>query len=104
MYNEWIGKLRGNALFAHIDADELGRMLACLRPKTVRYKKNEIIAAGGSAYDGIGIVITGEVLITRENAAGDRLIMQKLASGRLFGETFAFAQVDTWPVTIVAAG
>jgi CRP-like cAMP-binding protein len=103
MFTEWIDRLRGNALFAHIDADELNRMLTCLRPRVTRYRKNEIITAGGSDYDGMGIVIAGEVLVTRENAAGDRLIMQKLKAGSLFGETFAFAGVDAWPVTIVAA-
>lgn len=89
-------------LFGTIDIEALRDMLTCLKPKTQCYDKNEVIAIAGEPFKGVGIVLTGEVLITKDNAAGNRVVMAKLGPGNIFGEMIAFTPVRKWPATVQA--
>ncbi|SHK19024.1 Crp/Fnr family transcriptional regulator [Tepidibacter formicigenes] len=103
MYTKWLNKLKNVKLFENIELDELNRMLICLKPKIVSYKKKEYITIVENKFTGIGIVIQGEVVVTKENTAGDRVIMTKLKENSIFGEVIAFSNDDKWPVTVIAS-
>ncbi|SHH38785.1 Crp/Fnr family transcriptional regulator [Tepidibacter thalassicus] len=103
MYTKWLNKLKNVKLFENIELDELNRMLICLKPKIAYYKKKEYITIAENEFTGIGIVIQGEVVVTKENAAGDRVIMAKLKENSIFGEVIAFSNDDKWPVTVIAS-
>lgn len=89
-------------LFHGIGSDELKTMLNCLNPKIKSYDKNEFITVAGDDFSGLGIVISGEAVITKENAAGNRVIIAKIGLGDMFGETAAFSGGGIWPATVVA--
>lgn len=95
-------KLAGCILFQEINPEELKIMLDCLQPEVREYKKNQFISLAGEKYTGLGIVLSGEVVISKENAAGDRVIMEILGPGGLFGEMAAFAGNGLWPATVIA--
>ncbi|QXM05385.1 Crp/Fnr family transcriptional regulator [Crassaminicella indica] len=103
MYAKWLDKLKNVKLFENIESDELNRMLLCLKPKVVFYKKKEYVTMSEDEFIGIGIVIKGEVIVTKENAAGDRVIMAKLKENSIFGETIAFSNNDKWPASVIAS-
>ncbi len=103
MYTKWLNSLMKVKLFTNIEINELKSMLNCLRPNEVSYKKKEYITIAGNEFTGIGIVVEGEVTVTKENAAGDRVIMSKLNEGSIFGEIIAFSDKDKWPATVIAS-
>ena len=102
MYREWIDVLQKAPLFKGIGQEELNTMLGCLRPRIKRYKYREIVALYGTPLSGIGIVASGKVALTRETYSGNRIMLGILGSGNIFGETAAFYNDRTWPVTVIA--
>jgi CRP-like cAMP-binding protein len=102
MYREWIEVLQTTPLFRGIDREDLNKMLECLKPRVKRYKYREIVALCGSPLSGIGIVASGKVALTRETYSGNRIMLGILDSGDIFGETAAFSNDRTWPVTVIA--
>lgn len=103
MYTKWLNILKDVSLFSNIEPNELNRMLMCLRPISYDYNKKEIITISGDDFIGIGILVSGEVLITKESFAGDRIILSKLKPGQLFGEIIAFSNQNKWPSTVIAS-
>ena len=75
----------------------------CICPKITSYKKKEYVTIAENRFTGIGIVLEGEVIVTKENAAGNRVIMAKLKEGDIFGEMMAFSGYDKWAATVVAS-
>lgn len=89
-------------LFRGITPDELNIIFGCLKPNVSSYEKNEWVAAAGEKFNGLGIVLSGEVVVAKENAAGSRVIMAVNGPGEMFGEIAAFSGEGVWPVTVSA--
>jgi CRP-like cAMP-binding protein len=89
-------------LFRGITPDELNIVFGCLKPNVSSYEKNEWVAAAGEKFNGLGIVLSGEVVVAKENAAGSRVIMAVNGPGEMFGEIAAFSGEGVWPVTVSA--
>ncbi len=102
MFKKQIGDLSKCELFKGIAPEELNAVFSCLRPKVSVYEKNEFVAVAGEEFTGLGIVISGEVVVTRENAAGARVILAVNGPGEMFGEMFAFSGKRAWPVSVAA--
>jgi CRP-like cAMP-binding protein len=71
-------------LFRGITPDELNIVFGCLKPNVSSYEKNEWVAAAGEKFNGLGIVLSGEVVVAKENAAGSRVIMAVNGPGEMF--------------------
>ncbi|HOJ77993.1 MAG TPA: Crp/Fnr family transcriptional regulator [Bacillota bacterium] len=95
-------KLLKVPLFQGIDSEELSVMLGCIKPQVVRYKKNECLAIAGNQFSGMGLILAGKVSISKENVAGDRVMMTILGPGEIFGEMVAFSKQRFWPATVIA--
>lgn len=100
--DDYILVLEKSALFRGIEASTIGNMISCFAPVRLKYQKNEQIVGAGEPYTGIGIVIEGEVLVTKESIAGNRTIMSVLKKGDMFGEMVSFTEVKKWPATVTA--
>ena len=101
MYDKWIDMLAGTELFKGIDKGELVKILSCSNPSIKHYKKREIITIEKTEFTGIGLVLEGEVSLTKENLAGDRLIIARIQAGDIFGEISAFVDKN-WLETVIA--
>jgi len=77
-------------------------MLHCLQPKKYSYKKNSYISIEGEPFNGLGILLTGEGAVIKENRAGNRTIMSLLSAGDVFGEMIAFSGNLYWPSSVFA--
>lgn len=99
---KWMDQLLKSVLFRGITADELLMMLDCLKPRLSGYRKNDLITVTGEYCDGVGIVLSGSAMVTKENLAGNRVIITVLEPGELFGEMVAFSSQKFWPATVVA--
>ena len=89
-------------LFAGINSEELKVMLECLNPAIHSYKKDEYLSVQGDDLYGLGVLLEGEVMVVKENAAGERVIMAVLGAGDIFGETAAFSGAQKWPASVLS--
>ena len=76
-------------LFAGISPQNIDSMLSCLNPRQKVYAKGEQILHAGETLSCMGIVLSGSVLIVREDFWGNRTVMGQAGPGHLFGETYA---------------
>jgi len=104
MFEQWTKVFSKCVLFRGIPPDELKHVLACLDPKVNNFEKNELVAISGEKIAGLGIVLSGEVVVTKENAAGNRVIMGMDGPGEMFGEMALFSGDGVWPATVMARG
>lgn len=102
MYEKWIDILSRCQLFNGITKDQLNTMLICLKPRILEYKKYENITLEGQPFNGVGIILSGEAAIIKENAAGDRTILAKVKASDIFGESIAFSKSKVWPASVAA--
>ena len=89
-------------LFAGIPISGLKSMLGCLGARERRFSKNSFIVVAGCKMDWVGVVLSGAVLIQREDYWGKRNIIDRIESGASFGEAFVYAQVEELPVSVIA--
>lgn len=102
MYAKYAERVSGTVLFHGIEREEITAMLTCLRPRVHSYKRNDYIVTGGDAYESVGILLKGAATVSKENAAGNRVVMTLLKQGDIFGEIVAFSSRMTWPATVQA--
>ena len=95
--------LRKCPLFFDIENENLIAMLGCVRAKLQEYKKDETILYEGDSCNTVGIVLKGEVQISRTDYEGNRSIVATVPASQLFGESFACAEVEKSPVDIIAS-
>lgn len=100
MYNKWESILIKTELFQDMTSEQIYSLLSCLKPKINHYQKGEHVAIAGEPFNGIGVVLKGEVMITKENAAGNRIILAKFQKEHLFGEMVAFSNMKVWPASV----
>lgn len=102
MYQKWSRILSHTLLFKGIDADSINVVLNCLSPSVYNFQKNEYITVEGNSFTGIGIILMGNATISKENVAGNRIMVHLLKQGDIFGEMIAFSSKKIWPVSVVA--
>lgn len=90
-------------LFDGIEEESLRAMLGCLGPKIIKLGKGGFILNAGEPVSFIGIVLSGRLNITREDADGRRAIIAAPVKGDYFGEALCCAQVAESPVSVIAA-
>ncbi|MEI7616109.1 MAG: Crp/Fnr family transcriptional regulator [Actinomycetota bacterium] len=89
-------------LFAGLDESYFPEIVACLNAKVKAYPKGSILLLMGENVKNIGIVLSGNVEISRQDYSGNRLIINLLEYPDMFGEAFVCAGVKTSPVTLTA--
>ena len=87
-------------LFRGLQRDELLSYLQSVPILLKNYQKHGFIAISGDPMEGIGIVVEGSALLTRENVPGQRVIMTELTQSSMFGEALLFTARPLWPATI----
>ena len=95
--------LQKSPLFAAVTEEDLLPLLSCLGGTVREYPKGTAIFREGDRPTHLGLVLTGEVRITRTDYYGNRSIVATVTPPGLFGETFACAEVEALPVDVTAA-
>lgn len=89
-------------LFRGMTSQELSALLDCLDFRVRRFGRNDIVNMAGDPFEGVGVILSGQADVIKENNAGERMIMTMLRPGDLFGEMAAFSGAGKWPATVVA--
>lgn len=100
---EYFSILKMSGLFQEIADEHIDAMLGCLGAKVRSVKKEESIFREGQKAIYLGIVLSGSVQIVQDDFYGNRTIVTRVEPCGLFGETFAFADIDALPVSVIAA-
>jgi len=92
--------LKTVSLFKDIEQSEIQSLLSCFSAKIVNYDKKQAIFLEGDIVDKVGIVLSGQVHVVKEDFYGNRNIVAILNEGKLFGETFVCSDIKTLPVSV----
>lgn len=79
-----IGK---TALFRGFKGNEVLIAVNCLEGNVKEFAKKEVIFRSDEVLDAVGIILSGQVLLCKENISGMRLIFSELEAGDILGET-----------------
>ena len=94
--------LKKCSLFYDIDDESLLRMLNCLGARVEFFDKKYTIFAEGTCAKYIGIVLSGAVHTIHFDYYGNRSIIDTVGKSEIFCDTFACAETDSIPVSIIA--
>ncbi len=81
--------LRSSQLFSGVSENELAAMLSCLDAKKESFSKGAFLLRAGDTTETIGVVLSGNVLISQEDIWGNRNILSKAGPGQTFAAAFA---------------
>lgn len=90
-------------LFDGVKEEEISAMLSCLNARMITVSKDEYVFMEGEPAKYVGIILSGEVQIVKNDFFGNRSIVTSIAPSELFGESFACADVKVLPVSAVAS-
>ncbi len=90
-------------LFNNMDETDIRSVLFCLGAKREHAEKKQVLFKSGERVTSLGIVLSGNVQIYQEDYFGNRSIFANLSAGSTFAESFACADLDSVPVSAVAA-
>ena len=100
MDNHFLAK---TLLFRGIAAEEIPTMLQCLEVKQRQFLKGEIIYYAGDIIQSMGLVLSGSVHIESDDVWGNKSLLDRVAPGSVFAETYASIPGEPLMVNVVAA-
>lgn len=80
-------------IFDNVTNDEFGEMISCGCVHIVNHEKGSILLHTGDKTNQFGIVLSGEIYIESIDLWGNRMILHRISSGGVFGETYALSGV-----------
>ena len=89
-------------LFDGIRMENLSAMLGCIGGRTISVAKGQTLFREGDPATHVGMVLTGAVRMIREDYYGNRSIVAHIGPAELFGETYACAEMEALPISVVA--
>ena len=100
---KYLPVLEKSPLFSEICETDLITLLDCLGGTVRDYPKGTTVIREGDRPTHLGVVLSGEIRITRTDFYGNRSIVAAVGVPQVFGETFACAEVEALPVDVIAA-
>ena len=100
--DKYFDVLQTVGLFRGLDAAKLEIMLKCLGAEIKVLSKSEIILFAGDKPQHVGILLTGQLHIVREDHDGNRSLMAVVNPGEIFAEALCCADIPESPVTVTA--
>jgi len=100
--NEYLPVLKSVSLFRGIDATDLESMFGCISADIKAVRKGAIILHAGDTPRQVGVVLSGQLHIVREDYDGNRSLIAVVTHGGVFAEALCCAGVIESPVTVIA--
>lgn len=98
--DKYIEILKNVPLFADIEVKDIKPLLKCLSAKIELFKANKTVFLAGNKAEYVGIVVSGQVQVVKEDFYGNKNIVASVGKGQLFGEAFACADLKTLPISV----
>ena len=100
--NKHLKIISKSILFRNINLKEIENILFYLHPKIRKYKQGSIIFQSGDKIEEVGIVLSGKLQVVKYDPQGERIVICLREEGELFAETFALAELEQSPSTVIA--
>lgn len=98
---QYYSLLRTISLFEGIKEIDYPPLLDCLNAKVQHYDKNQIVFLKDEDSVFVGILLSGQAQVMKEDYFGNRFLLTNLDQGSLFGETFVCADIKKLPVSVI---
>lgn len=95
--------LSKSMLFRGTSPKEVEKMLQCLGTKQKSFTKGSVVYHAGDPVQAIGLVLSGSVNIESDDLWGNKSILNHIAAGQIFAETYACIPGEPLMVNVVAA-
>ena len=99
---KYLSVLRMAPVFSGMSDDDIEGVLSCLGGKTAEYDKDDYILHAGDTVETVGLLLSGSVLVVKEDFWGNRNIISRIMPGQIFAESFACAPGAALSVSAVA--
>lgn len=93
--------LKNCRLFKSMSDEDILKAIECLRGTVKSYNKDDIVYLAGDEISKIGIVLSGSILITKDDIMGNRNILTNVSRSGLFAEAFVFSNTKYIPTTVI---
>lgn len=97
-----ISKIKSNALFHHMEVEEIEYILECCKAKLKPYNKNKKIFSQEDPPKSLYILISGTVVVCRDSLNGRRYIVTNIKENEIFGEVYVFLEDEEYPYYALA--
>ena len=99
---QYIEEIKKARLFMGIEDKDIGEMLKCLDAKIAMFKKSEYIFSSGDYVKNVGIVLSGNINIMKEDVDGEAFLLTQLGVSDHFAESICCANINASPVSVLA--
>ncbi len=89
-------------LFQGTSPQEVEAMLGCLQGEVKKYKRGEIVYHMGEHIHAMGLVLSGSVSVEHDDVWGNKSVLDKVGTGRVFAETYSCMPEEPLMLNIVA--
>lgn len=89
-------------LFKGTSPEEVEKMIDCLSAESRQFSKGERICCAGDTVQSMGLVLSGGVNIESDDLWGNKSILNHIAAGQIFAETYACLAGEPLMVNVVA--
>ena len=89
-------------LFESIENNDILELLQCIGIKTKVYRKNSYIIRTSSKIDYLGVILSGNAIVTKSDFAGNPVEIEKLKTNDIFGHNIVCCGINKSPVDIIA--
>ncbi len=86
---KYIPILKRTKLFSGVAEEEIGAMLSCLDAKLHAYQKDVYVFHQGERLNYLTVLVKGELHVQQDDYWGNRTIVNRIAVGEMFGESYA---------------
>lgn len=90
-------------LFQGIPDEEAEHLLTDLGARVKRYRKGETVYHAGDTVTALGLVLSGSVLVARDDFWGNTTVLDHVGPGQVFAETYACTPGEALMVYVAAA-
>ncbi len=89
-------------LFENIEDNEILELLKCIGIRTKTFKKNSAIVKAGSRIDFLGVILSGNACIFKNDGSENKIILEELKINDIFGHNIVCLGENISPVNINA--
>ena len=90
---EYYGIIAKSKLFEGISEENIITLLNCLDYSIKKYHKNQFILKQGDFFDSIGLILSGNVIVTKDDYMGNQNVLSKFTTSDHFAESFAASKL-----------
>ena len=98
-----LSQIARTPLFRDLPQTELEPLLRALEARTRRFSKGETILHAGEPVTALGLVLSGSVLVSRDDFLGNTAVLDRIGAGQVFAETYACLPGEPLMVRVAAA-